>query len=71
MENTDPDCASVSAKACELILHYGVGKPREAAPTLADFSDDELLAEVNRRERLAANPARASDSELAAGTPDT
>jgi hypothetical protein len=65
----DKDNPAVSVKACEMVLHYGIGKPREQAFDLADASDAELLAEVKRREQ-AAHPARASDTGLELGAPD-
>lgn len=71
LENTDPDNASVSLKACELVLHYSIGKPREQAFDLAEASDTELLAEVKRREQLVANAVRASDTRLEVGAPDS
>ena len=67
----DKQNPAVSVKACELVLHYGVGKPRETPSSLSDFSNEELLAEVSKRERESRVSARASDSTMDAGAPDT
>lgn len=61
MDNAEP---RESIAAAALVLSYGVGKPREAVLDPSEMSDADLLAEVSRRERVAAGARRVEESAL-------